>query len=295
MTHTIGYCGYNCHLCAARSDDPDVRQRLVDGWRKIFGHQNYTAENVKCDGCLSDGRVADQDCQARPCAKERGVENCAACDEFPCNKMKHLMASSAGMLIWCHPRIASLTEEEYNLCIRQFDSMPNLVRMLARVGRLPPWVADGPEAHMGEEFNVYVEHAVNWARMHLESADYAFLCLAFVEDAYERSNDVEIFGGSCAKESADEYAASENTGTPPAGAFVFYDCFGPVHDEHKNWGHVGLSLGQGQVIHAWDRVRIDDYLDIQNLTPAPGWTKPQFIGWAPVERIFVGYRKKAWK
>jgi len=39
MARTIGYCGYNCHLCAARSDDPDVRQRLVDGWRKIFGHQ----------------------------------------------------------------------------------------------------------------------------------------------------------------------------------------------------------------------------------------------------------------
>jgi len=32
-----GYCGYNCDLCAARSDDPAVRQRLVDGWRKLFG------------------------------------------------------------------------------------------------------------------------------------------------------------------------------------------------------------------------------------------------------------------
>ena len=24
MTEMIGYCGYNCHLCAARSDDPAV-------------------------------------------------------------------------------------------------------------------------------------------------------------------------------------------------------------------------------------------------------------------------------
>ena len=48
----IGYCGYSCHLCSARSDDPAVRQKLVDGWRRIFGHQQYTAENVKCDGCL---------------------------------------------------------------------------------------------------------------------------------------------------------------------------------------------------------------------------------------------------
>ena len=142
MDVMIGYCGYNCHLCAARSDDPAVRQKLVDGWRKFFGHENYTVENVKCDGCLSDGRVADQVCKARPCAKQKGVESCAHCDEFPCDKMKHLMASRDGMLIWCYPRTADVTEKEYNLCMRQFDSMPNLVRMLASSGKLPEWVTD---------------------------------------------------------------------------------------------------------------------------------------------------------
>ncbi|MBN1286350.1 MAG: DUF3795 domain-containing protein [Anaerolineae bacterium] len=146
MTEMIGYCGYNCHLCAARSDDPAVRQQLVDGWRKIFGHENYTAENVKCDGCRSAGRVADQQCQARPCAQAKGVESCAFCDEFPCDKMRHLMGSRDGMLIWCHPRTASVTEAEYNLCMRQFDSMPNLVKMLARAGKLPTWMG-GEDSH----------------------------------------------------------------------------------------------------------------------------------------------------
>jgi len=140
MTEMIGYCGYNCHLCAAQSDDPAVRQRLVDGWRKVFGHENYTAENVKCAGCSSDGRVADQQCKARPCAKQKGVESCAYCDEFPCDKMKHLMASRDGMLIWCHRAVSSATEEEYNLCVRQFESMPNLVKALASAGKLPLWV-----------------------------------------------------------------------------------------------------------------------------------------------------------
>ena len=31
----IGYCGYNCHLCAARSEDIAVRQKMVDAWRNI--------------------------------------------------------------------------------------------------------------------------------------------------------------------------------------------------------------------------------------------------------------------
>ena len=38
----------------------------------IFGHENYTAENVRCDGCKAGGRLADKECKARPCAIERG-------------------------------------------------------------------------------------------------------------------------------------------------------------------------------------------------------------------------------
>jgi hypothetical protein len=33
-----------------------------------------------------------------------------------------------------------VTEAEYELCMRQFDSMPNIVRMLADAGKLAGWV-----------------------------------------------------------------------------------------------------------------------------------------------------------
>jgi hypothetical protein len=145
MEEMIGYCGYSCHLCAARSDDPAVRQRMVDGWLKFFGHEHYTAENVRCDGCRGDGRLADKECQARPCAVERGVRGCAYCDDFICDKVRHLLGSREGMLIFLHSRLGSLTEEEYNLCMRQFDSMPALIRMLVDAGKLPAWLAEGSE------------------------------------------------------------------------------------------------------------------------------------------------------
>lgn len=144
---------------------------------------------------------------------------------------------------------------------------------------------------MDNEFSVYSKAAIDWAKGKIGSKEYPFLCLAFVEDAYEKANQVEIFGGSSAKESADEYEVWNNTGVPPIGAFVFYDCFGSLMNEYKNYGHVGLHMGDGNVIHAWDKVRIDHYYDIENLSPATGWTKPKFIGWSPVERIFKGYRK----
>ena len=140
MEKMIGYCGYNCHLCAARSKDLKKRQKLVDGWKRIFGHQCYTAENVHCVGCKGSGRVADQQCKARPCARKKGIEFCAECDEFPCDKVRHLLASREGLLIYCRPKDSPVTEEEYNLCMRQFDSMGNVVEQLTKARKLPGWV-----------------------------------------------------------------------------------------------------------------------------------------------------------
>jgi hypothetical protein len=142
MEEMIGYCGYSCHLCAAQSDDPETRQRLVDGWRRIFGHQQYTAENVRCDGCLGDGLLADKECKARPCAIERGMSSCALCDEFACENVRHLLSSREGMLIFCRPETGAVSQEEYDLCMQQFDSMPNLVKILAEAEKLSGWALE---------------------------------------------------------------------------------------------------------------------------------------------------------
>jgi hypothetical protein len=146
----IAYCGYNCHLCAARSDDPAVRQKLVDSWRKIFGHEHYTAENVRCDGCRADGRLADSSCEARPCAIERGVESCACCDDFVCTKVRKLLASREGMMVYLNTRMADVTEEEYEIAALQFESMPNLVKILMREGKIPQW-AGGDGSHDSDD------------------------------------------------------------------------------------------------------------------------------------------------
>ncbi|MBY3626183.1 hypothetical protein HGO21_42785 [Acinetobacter sp. CUI P1] len=148
------------------------------------------------------------------------------------------------------------------------------------------------ELKLDYEFDQEIKNAISWAKERLDSQDYPLRCLAFVEDAYERSNRIEMWGGSDAQESADLYEAHKNIGNPPAGAFVFYSCSGMVEGELKHWGHVALALGNGEAIHAWDKVRIDHYLEICHLQAAPGWTKPEFIGWAPVQRVLAGMQKK---
>ena len=106
--------------------------------------------------------------------------------------------------------------------------------------------------------------------------------MGFVEDAYEKGAGVEFAGYYFAKEAADKLDAGRKTGIPTLGAFVFYDCWGTINGKYRNWGHVGLSIGEGKVVHAWDKVRVDNYLDVQNLQAAEGWTNPQYVGWAPV-------------
>ena len=129
-----------------------------------------------------------------------------------------------------------------------------------------------------------IEKMLRWAQDRLGETRFAGWCLSFIEDALEIPNGIEIFGGDCAKASAELYADAMRKGSPERGAFVFYDCICPGEDGPVNWGHCGVSLGDGRVIHAWDAVRIDHYLEIERMTALTG-DRPRYIGWVPVERV----------
>lgn len=144
-------------------------------------------------------------------------------------------------------------------------------------------------------FESYIENAVEWALANQHRIDYGFKCLAFVEDAFEQSNAIEMFGGSTAAESAEMYGVT-GAATPPKGAFVFYDAHGPspIDGVAKNWGHVGLCVGDGKVIHTWDRIRIDDYRHLEELGALPGWSPLRYRGWTPPEVFLDGHRARDW-
>lgn len=130
------------------------------------------------------------------------------------------------------------------------------------------------------------ENMIAWAMERLGTSEYAGWCLNFIEDALERSNGIEIFGGNSAKESAVLYADAMRQGLPERGAFVFYDCLCPSDFGPVNWGHCGIGLGNGDVIHAWNRVRIDDYRQIERLQALSG-ERPRYLGWVPLARVLA--------
>lgn len=94
MDKMIAYCGLVCTDCpayiATQADDRAALERVAAQWREEFNAPDITVESVICDGCLgSDGRHCSHcfECEIRACGMERGVVNCAYCDDYACEKL----------------------------------------------------------------------------------------------------------------------------------------------------------------------------------------------------------------
>ena len=126
MGQLIGKCGYRCDLCPAClpniKSDAD-KQRMCDALAKYFGLEMSPEEFSGCGGCVKEG--GDPNCGVRPCAIEKGVENCAHCEEFACDKI------TAGMS-YVEQKVkdlSSVPEEDYNLFIKPFLSRDYLQKI----------------------------------------------------------------------------------------------------------------------------------------------------------------------
>ena len=89
----IAYCGLDCSACPAYivsvKEDMSLRERTARQWSEIYG-ADIEPDDIFCTGCASAaGRKFGHclECGIRLCAKEKGVENCAFCDEYACEKL----------------------------------------------------------------------------------------------------------------------------------------------------------------------------------------------------------------
>lgn len=80
-------CGLYCGVCgvylAYKENDSKLKQDLFPRF-KIWGAK--TADDIVCEGCLSDGIVFPfcQSCTIKDCINNKGIEGCHQCDDFPC-------------------------------------------------------------------------------------------------------------------------------------------------------------------------------------------------------------------
>ena len=89
----IACCGLNCTICpafiATQKDDNKERKKVAIQWSKQY-NSDIKAEDINCDGCLSNTGILFghcQVCEIRKCCKEKSSENCARCDDYICAKL----------------------------------------------------------------------------------------------------------------------------------------------------------------------------------------------------------------
>ena len=103
METMIAYCGLRCDTCPIhlatieqdKSAQRTMRESIAEQCSKYYGI-NQKAEDINdCEGCRSGtGRLFSgcYNCEIRKCAIEKGIESCASCSNYACERLrKHFL------------------------------------------------------------------------------------------------------------------------------------------------------------------------------------------------------------
>lgn len=96
MDLVVAPCGLVCSACeayaATQAGDADAIASIARDWNARYGGSR-SADDIWCDGCASESEHTlrhTRECPIRPCARQRGLESCARCEQYPCESLKRL-------------------------------------------------------------------------------------------------------------------------------------------------------------------------------------------------------------
>lgn len=96
----IAYCGLDCSACpgyiATKNDDNQARAKIAVEWSKAY-NADIKPEYVNCNGCTKmEGRHIGYcaECGVHQCASARDVENCAHCENYPCETLETFLKTA---------------------------------------------------------------------------------------------------------------------------------------------------------------------------------------------------------
>ena len=80
----VAVCGLDCKSCTLYIASSEDRIRL----KRISNMINVSESEAECHGCRSDVRFSGcTDCHFVDCSKEKNIDFCSQCDEFPCSEI----------------------------------------------------------------------------------------------------------------------------------------------------------------------------------------------------------------
>ena len=98
----IAFCGLVCNECpafiATKENDNVRRKETAEEWSKQF-NTSIKPEDINCEGCVSNSEVLfshPRVCEIRKCGQEKGIINCAHCDEYACDRLNEFFKGVPG-------------------------------------------------------------------------------------------------------------------------------------------------------------------------------------------------------
>lgn len=141
------------------------------------------------------------------------------------------------------------------------------------------WLEQAPSPPQAPfDFGSWAEAAISWAQQRIGSEKWWNYCLRFVANAFMREEDKPA-GWNSPLDAARDYAHFDRQDQmpygwrlAPRGAIIFFDKNGP-----NPYGHVGIYLGNGSIIHAYGIVKvstIEEALGKPDIGQYLGWSYP---------------------
>jgi len=104
MSDMVAYCGLVCQTCpiylATRNDDKEAqagaRAEIARLCNEHYGTTYRPEDITDCEGCRTEsGRLFApcRDCLIRRCARGKGVQTCADCGEYACERLEAFFAT----------------------------------------------------------------------------------------------------------------------------------------------------------------------------------------------------------
>jgi len=104
MNEMLSYCGLLCNNCPVFLADREsnsikkqkMKSEIVSMCKEHYG-LNYNLNDINsCDGCTSDSGqlfTGCKNCGIRKCVIQKGLNNCAYCEDYACDKLLSLFES----------------------------------------------------------------------------------------------------------------------------------------------------------------------------------------------------------
>ncbi len=121
-------CGLYCGVCAIHIAHRDNNQKLKEGSATLYkgntpgkgalpNGEHLSAEDIQCNGCLSDDRFFHcQQCEIRDCSQRKGITGCHECDDFPCDHIDNFsMAVGKKVILRAVPHRREVGTEQWIL------------------------------------------------------------------------------------------------------------------------------------------------------------------------------------